>query len=135
MGMGPPSSGALALGQIFGILLENFNLAAYEGPQAADTVHLFTQAMRLAFADRNLYVGDSDFVTVPVEGMLDDTYLTERASRIDIDSDMGTALPGTPPGIFDPSAPQTRTFEGGTSHISIVDQYGNALSMTTTVES
>lgn len=132
-GMGPPSSGALALGQIFGIM-ENFELAG-SNPQDVGVVHLFTQAMRLAFADRNQYVGDSDFVTVPVEGMLDDMYLEERASLINMASDMGTALPGTPPGIYAPAAPQTKTFEGGTSHISIVDQYGNALSMTTTIES
>lgn len=132
-GMGPPSSGALAIGQIFGIL-ENFDFTDM-GPQDVETVHLFTQAMRLAFADRNLYVGDSDFITVPVEGMLNETYLTERASLISETTDMGTAMPGTPPGIYDPAAPQITTFEGGTSHISIVDQFGNAISMTTTVES
>lgn len=133
-GMGPPSSGALAVGQILGIL-DNFNLTKYGGAQAVETVHLFTQAMRLAFADRNLYVGDADFVNVPVEGMLNETYLQERAGMINLTSDMGTALPGIPPGDFDPKAPQERTYEGGTSHISIVDQFGNALSMTTTVES
>ncbi len=68
-------------------------------------------------------------------GMLSESYLLERAELIDPMMDMGTALPGNPPGEYDPSAPQTKTFEGGTSHISIVDQYGNALSMTTTVES
>ena len=131
-GMGPPSSGALALGQIFGVL-ENFELP--ESSDDPDTVHLFTQAMRLAFADRNLYVGDPDFITVPVEGMLNSTYLSERAALIDVAMDMGSATPGAPPGTYDPSAPQMRTYEGGTSHISIVDQYGNAISMTTTVES
>lgn len=67
-GMPPPSSGALAVGQIMGIL-ENFELTS-TGPENVDTVHLFTQAGRLAFADRNLYVGDTDFVDVPVEGMV-----------------------------------------------------------------
>lgn len=134
-GMGPPSSGGIAVGQIMGIL-DNFELTNNEvGPQDVATVHLFTQAMRLAFADRNLYVGDSDFVKVPTEGMLNEAYLMERASMISNKTDMGTAFPGTPPGTFDPSAPQTRSFEDGTSHISIVDQYGNALAMTTTVES
>jgi gamma-glutamyltranspeptidase/glutathione hydrolase len=132
-GMGPPSSGALAVGEILGIL-DNFNVSQY-GPQDIDTEHLFTQAMRVAFADRNQYVGDADFITVPVEGMLDETYLSDRASMITLESDMGTAEPGTPPEEFDPTAPQTRSLEGGTSHVSIVDQYGNALSMTTTVES
>jgi gamma-glutamyltranspeptidase/glutathione hydrolase len=130
-GMGPPSSGALAVGQILGIL-EYFDLGT--DPLDEEFVHLFAQAGRLAFADRNLYVGDTDFVTVPVEGMLDEAYLASRAALI-TDTDMGTASPGTPPGEFDPTAPQPTDTEGGTSHISIVDRYGNALSMTTTIES
>ena len=130
-GMGPPSSGALAVGQILGIL-ENFTL---DGDPLDDTnVHLFTQAGRLAFADRGLYVGDTDFVTVPVEGMLDKDYLAERAALIS-DLDMGSATPGVPPGEFDPTAPDNTAKLSGTSHISIVDRYGNALSMTTTIES
>jgi len=131
-GMGPPSSGALAVGQMLGIL-ENFDLGAL-GPLDVETVHLFAQAGRLAFADRNVYVGDPDFVTVPAEGMLDKTYLATRAALI-TDVDMGTAEPGTPPGKFDPYAPQPPSIEHGTSHVSIVDRWGNALSMTTTVES
>ena len=131
-GMGPPSSGALAVGQILGIL-ENFDLGA-GAPLDVDTVHLFTQAGRLAFADRGLYVGDSDFVTVPVKGMLDKDYLATRAAMI-TDMDMGRADPGMPPGVFDPWAPHNSNKDSGTSHISIVDRYGNALSMTTTIES
>ena len=130
-GMGPPSSGALAVGQILGIL-ENFDLSG--DPLDPGNVHLFAQAGRLAFADRGLYVGDTDFVTVPVAGMLDKTYLAERAALI-TGVDMGTAAPGTPPGEFDPTAPDPTAKLSGTSHISIVDRYGNALSMTTTIES
>ncbi|MGB5743995.1 MAG: gamma-glutamyltransferase [Sedimenticolaceae bacterium] len=130
-GMGPPSSGALAVGQILGIL-EKFSLV--DDPLDEYNVHLFAEAGRLAFADRGLYVGDSDFVTVPVEGMLHKDYLAERADLIG-EMDMGTAEPGTPPGDFDPSAPDSTAKTSGTSHISIVDRYGNALSMTTTVES
>lgn len=131
-GMGPPSSGALAVGQILGIL-ENYDLG--DDPLAVEVVHLFTQAGRLAFADRGLYVGDTDFVTVPVEGMLDKNYLRdERASLIGF-NDMGSALPGDPPGVFDPTAPDPTAKTSGTSHISIVDRFGNALSMTTTIES
>ncbi len=130
-GMGPPSSGALAVGQILGIL-EHFDLG--DDPLGEEFVHLFAQAGRLAFADRGLYVGDTDFVTVPVEGMVDEAYLASRAALI-TDMDMGTAMPGVPPGEFDPSAPQDNDTEGGTSQISIVDRYGNALSMTTTIES
>jgi gamma-glutamyltranspeptidase/glutathione hydrolase len=131
-GMGPPSSGALAVGQILGIL-EHFDIAA-GAPLDVETVHLFAQAGRLAFADRGLYVGDSDFVTVPVEGMLDEDYLASRAALI-TDMDMGRAAPGEPPGDFDPSAPDNSAKDSGTSHVSIVDRYGNALSMTTTIES
>ncbi len=130
-GMGPPSSGALAVGQILGIL-ENFDLG--DDPLDDRAAHLFTQASRLAFADRNLYVGDPDHVTVPTEGMLDEDYLAGRAALV-TDMDMGTAQPGTPPGEFDPTAPQTASTEAGTSHVSIVDRDGNALSVTTTVES
>lgn len=133
-GMGPPSSGGLAVGQMLGIL-SNFDLAQY-GYLDTETVHLFAQAGRLAFADRNIYVGDSDFITVPVEGMLNTAYLFERAALIlDPFQDMGTADPGVPPGDFDPYAPDPTAKNSGTSHISIVDRYGNALSMTTSVES
>lgn len=131
-GMGPPSSGGLAVGQILGIL-ENFGLSKL-GPLDVQSVHLFSQAGRLAFADRNLYVGDTDFVTVPIEGMLDKDYLASRAESI-TDVDMGIAAPGTPPGEFDPRAPDSRAKDSGTSHVSIVDRWGNALSMTTTIES
>jgi len=131
-GMGPPSSGALAVGQILGIL-ENVDLSQ-KSPLDVDSVHLFTQAGRLAFADRGRYVGDPDFVTVPVAGMLDKTYLASRAALI-TDTDIGRAEAGIPPGVFDPLAADPSVNEFGTSHISIVDRYGNALSMTTTVES
>jgi gamma-glutamyltranspeptidase/glutathione hydrolase len=132
-GMGPPSSGGIAVGQILGIMERRSDLIG-ESPLAVDTVHLFAQAGRLAFADRNLYVADTDFVTVPVAGLLDDGYLSDRAALI-TGMDMGTASPGTPPGDFDPAAPDAANTSSGTSHVSIVDRYGNALSMTTTIES
>lgn len=132
-GMGPPSSGGLAVGQILGIIENRPDLMGLT-PLDVDTIHLFTQAGRLAFADRNQYVADSDFVTVPAEGMLDSEYLAERAAMI-TNMDMGTADPGIPPGDFDPSSPDNSTKLSGTSHVSIIDQYGNALSMTTTIES
>ena len=131
-GMGPPSSGAIAVGQILGILRQ-FDLSGFDAV-SVDTAHLFAQASRLAFADRGLYVGDSDFVDVPVAGLLDDEYLEERSLLI-TDMDMGTASPGVPPGVTASAAPDNRAKTTGTSHVSIVDQYGNALSMTTTVES
>jgi len=147
-GMGPPSSGALAVGQILGIIesfgvgesqVEGTDLAStldfdLSEPLNADTVHLFAQAGRLAFADRGRFVGDSDFVTVPVEGMLDKDYLLSRAMMI-TDMDQGAAEAGIPPGVSDPSTPDPSAKNSGTSHISIVDSFGNALSMTTTIES
>jgi gamma-glutamyltranspeptidase/glutathione hydrolase len=130
--MGPPSSGAIAVGQILGIL-ENFDLTGLDILDV-ETVHLFTQAGRLAFADRGKYVADSDFITVPVDGLLDKKYLALRAALI-TGMDMGTAEPGVPDGVFNPYAPDFSAKLSGTSHVSIVDRYGNALSMTTTVES
>ena len=131
-GMGPPSSGAIAVGQILGIL-ENFDLTG--DPLAVENVHLFTQAGRLAFADRGLYVADSDFVDVPVDALLDKAYLKTRADLINLGSDMGSADAGVPPEVLVSAAPYNVAKNSGTSHVSIVDSYGNALSMTTTIES
>jgi gamma-glutamyltranspeptidase/glutathione hydrolase len=131
-GMGPPSSGALAVGQILGIL-ENFDFSGKD-PLNADVVHLFTQANRLAFADRARYVGDPDFIKIPVEGLINKDYLATRAALIN-DTDLGKVQAGIPEGVFDPLTPDNRTKESGTSHVSIIDRYGNALSMTTTIES
>ncbi|KAL7480362.1 hypothetical protein ACHAW6_006056 [Cyclotella cf. meneghiniana] len=132
-GMGPPSSGGLAVGQILGILDKLNRTKKEEGPLSSHNVHLFTQAQRLAFADRNEYVADSDFVQVPVEGMLNDSYLASRSSMI-TDTDMGFASPGDPPGSYEAQYPDLRDKEKGTAQISIIDQYGNALSMTTSIE-
>ena len=79
--MGPPSSGGVTLLQILG-LLEPFNLASLT-PGSVEAVHLISEASRLAFADRNRYLADSDFVSVPVEGLLDPDYLRRRALLID----------------------------------------------------
>lgn len=132
-GMGPPSSGALAVGQILG-LLEPYDLAGL-GPQSADAWRLIGDASRLAFADRGRFVADSDFVPVPVEGMLDKTYLASRAELLAGDSALAEAAPGTPE--FDHSFLQADHFgqeRPSTTHISIIDAYGNALSMTSSVE-
>ena len=130
-GMGPPSSGALTVGQIMG-LLEPFDMAAIgEGVEAR---HLFAEASRLAFADRGLYIGDTDFVDMP-DGLLDDAYLAERSALIDPDTSMGIADPGTPPGWSQALAPDTERPRHGTSHFVILDSHGNAISATTTIES
>ncbi|WP_404404971.1 gamma-glutamyltransferase [Pelagibacterium halotolerans] len=131
-GMGPPSSGGLTVGQILGIL-EPFDLAAIgEGVEAR---HLFAEASRLAFADRGLYMADSDFVDMP-QGLLDKGYLAERSALIDPEASMGVAEPGTPP--WDEAmlwAPDGDRPKAGTSHFVIVDAEGNMISATTTIES
>lgn len=132
-GMGPPSSGGVAVGQILG-LLGHFDLASLD-PSGAEAAHLLAEASRLAFADRNLYLADSDFVRVPVRGLLDPGYLTVRAQGIDRDRATMAPRPGNPPWREGArGAPDAQVSAHGTSHVSIVDAAGNAVSMTTTVE-
>jgi gamma-glutamyltranspeptidase / glutathione hydrolase len=131
-GMGPPSSGALAVGQILG-LLEGYDLSA--GPKDPNVLRLIGDASRLAFADRGRYVADSDYVPVPVQGMLDPSYLAERAKLLAGDDALPEVTPGTP--AFDHAlnwADDMAIELPSTSHISIVDSMGNVASMTTTIE-
>lgn len=131
-GMGPPSSGAIALGQILK-LMEPHDLAAMgAGPEA---VHVLTEASRLAFADRNEYVADADFVPVPVRGLLDEGYLAERGRLIEMTRSLGTAEAGEPPFRREGRLAPSHDTSTGTSHVSIVDADGNAVSLTTTIES
>ena len=131
-GMGPPSSGALTVGQILG-MLDNYDLSSGAGD--ADNWRLIGDASRLAFADRGRYMADSDFVPVPTKGLVDEGYLSQRATALDTDQALTDVAPGLP--AFDHALlwadDQSIEFPS-TSHISIVDQYGNALSMTTTIE-
>jgi gamma-glutamyltranspeptidase/glutathione hydrolase len=131
-GMGPPSSGALAVQQILGIV-ERFDLSRMgPGPQAA---HWIAEAGRLAFADRNLFVGDPAFVDVPASGMIDPAYLGSRANLMSEERSLGTARAGEPPRRrAQLLAPADDQIEYGTSHISIIDGQGDAISMTTTIE-
>jgi len=129
--MGPPSSGGTAVVQILA-MLERFPSAELI-LNTSSGVHLFSQASRLAFADRAAYLGDPGFVPVPVAGLLDRSYLAARSALIDAAHDMGTAQPGH---LSDGKARHQRLHEnGGTSHMSIVDDTGQVVSMTTTVES
>lgn len=131
-GMGPPSSGAVAVGQILG-LLEGYDLSA--GPMDADVRRLIGDASRLAFADRGRYLADSDYVPVPVKGLLDPDYLAERAKLLAGDDALPEVTAGTP--TFDHAliwADHAAIEMPSTSHISIVDSYGNVASMTTTIE-
>ena len=132
-GMGPPSSGALTVGQILG-MLEPFDLAAM-GPESPEAWRLIGDASRLAFADRGRYMADSDFVPVPVEGLVAEDYLEERAELLEGGAALTEVEPGDPE--FDHAllwGDDTSVEMPSTSHISIVDSYGNALSMTTTIE-
>ena len=138
-GFPPPSSGAIAIGQILG-LLQHAPIALkapVQGELNADWLHDYAQASRLAYADRAQYVADPDFIEAPAgdwRSLLDPAYLKLRAQL------MGpTSLKQTPAGIplraqKSAYAPMPDQAEFGTSHISIVDAYGNALAMTTTIE-
>ncbi len=133
-GMGPPSSGAIAVGQILGIL-ENFDLKVL-GADSPLSWHLIAEASKLAFADRNQYAADSDFVLVPVDGLLNPDYLRSRSELIAIDSTIATPVQhGTPPGSSEEQqVSDASSGRSGTSHFSIIDEYGNSVSMTTTIE-
>jgi len=132
-GMPPPTSGGIAVLQILGIL-EPFKLDRLR-PNSAMAVHLISEASKLAFADRNFFVGDSDFVDVPVKGLLSRSYLLKRASLINPAMTKTKAKPGFPARLRttnqitspDQSLPST-------SHLSIVDSEGNVVSMTTSIE-
>lgn len=137
-GMPPPSSGGIAIAQMLGIL-EVKDIRPYppvDGVPDAQAIHLFSEAGRLAYADRNRYVADTDFVPLPGNGiasMLDKTYLAQRASLIG-DKSMGKAMPGTPPGMQVAWGMDNALQRPSTSHLVAVDAFGGGLSMTTSVE-
>ena len=130
-GMGPPSSGAVALQQMLG-MLEDRDLRRM-GP-GAEAAHWFSEAGRLAFADRALYLADPAFISVPVRGLIDRDYIRSRAGLISPERSMGRAKPGDPPNKRAQLLAPSEGIENGTSHISVVDADGNAVAMTTTIE-
>jgi len=132
-GMGPPSSGGLTTLQILG-LVERFDIAS-AGANSLTALHVIAEASRLAFADRALFMADSDFVAVPVAGLLDRTYLAERSALIHLDKSMGKASAGAPPGSSRRAyAMRSREHGTSTSHLSVIDAAGNAVSFTTSIE-
>jgi gamma-glutamyltranspeptidase / glutathione hydrolase len=129
-GMPPPSSGAIAVSQILGMM------RPVSATLNADFLHHYTEASRLAFADRAQYVADPDFVQAPTgnwKSLVAPDYLASRAKLIGEQS-MKVAKPGVPAGAKSAYAPMPDQPEFGTSHISIIDGFGNALAMTTTIE-
>jgi len=131
-GMGPPSSGATT---VFAILkqLERFDMAAL-GPRNPTAWHLIADSMRLAYADRDAYIGDPEFVRVPVPGMTDTRYLASRSVMLSPDHALPPDVPpGTPPG----ARPRTRAPSSevpATTHFVAVDAAGNVASYTSTIE-
>ncbi len=128
-GAGPPSSGAVAVSQVLG-LIEPFDL----GTTPIDAAHIVVEAQRLAFADRGRHLADPDFVAVPVDGLLDDAYLAERRKLIDAKKAQETVSPGTPPNLTRAFGRDHTQEKGGTSHVSVVDGEGDAFSLTTSIE-
>jgi gamma-glutamyltranspeptidase/glutathione hydrolase len=137
-GMPPPSSGGIAVAQMLG-MFETRNmhaLAPANGVPSADAVHLFSEVGRLAYADRDRYAADTDFVPLPGRGvpaLIDKGYLAKRAALVG-DQSMGVATAGHPPGIDVAWGLDNSIEAHSTSHLVVVDDKGAGLSMTTTVE-
>ena len=132
-GMPPPSSGTLAILQMLGIL-EGFPMSDYAA-NSWQAIHLFSEAGRLAFADRDEYIADPDFIVPPIGGMLDAGYMEKRRNQIRWDQSLKKALPGKPERVLAEFSPDSFSEAAGTSHISIMDSWGNAVSLTNTIES
>ncbi|MFA7602260.1 MAG: gamma-glutamyltransferase [Novosphingobium sp.] len=132
-GMGPPSSGATTVQGALG-MLERFDLAAL-GPDSPVAWHLIAEAQRLAYADRERYLADSDFVTVPTAGLVSHAYLAARARLIAPDRAMASAEPGMPPGAPAAQADTLTPDVPSTSHFVVVDRHGAAVTLTSTIES
>ena len=130
--MGPPSSGATTVLAILG-QLERFDMAAL-GPDNPTAWHLFAESQRLAYADRELYLADGDFVSVPVAGLVDPTYLAMRAQLIAPGRRMETVEAGRPSGAVAARADGDEPPENGTSHFAVADRFGNVVSWTSTIE-
>ncbi|MHA6318578.1 gamma-glutamyltransferase [Altererythrobacter sp. CAU 1778] len=132
-GMGPPTSGGIAVLQMLG-QLERFDLSSL-GVDNPATWHLFVESQRLAYADRELYLGDSDFVSVPVAGLIEPTYIAQRSALISAGGSIADPKPGVPAGAVQALADGDEPEEHGTSHIAAVDGTGTMVSYTSTIES
>lgn len=132
-GMGPPSSGALTVLQMLGMLAQHQPAAMQ--PNSREAVHYFSEAGRLAFADRERYVADPAFIDVPVAALLDPRYLDWRGALIDSRLSMGTAQPGDPVRLLQQRGEGQAADVPSTTHLVAVDADGNGVSMTSTIES
>ena len=132
-GMGPPSSGAITVMQMLG-MLQQHELGSMQ-PGSREAVHYFAEAGRLAFADRERYVADPEFVRVPIAAMLDQRYLTWRGALIDARRSMGVAQAGDPIGMLQQRGAGNALDLPSTTHLVAIDAQGNAVSMTSTIES
>ncbi|WP_397475210.1 gamma-glutamyltransferase [Pusillimonas sp.] len=132
-GMPPPSSGGAGILQMLGIL-EQFPMATF-GPTSKEAVHYFSEAGRLAYADRDYYFADPDFVEVPVKSLIDPVYLKARAGLVQPEQSMGTAPPGDPLSRLAELGRDDALEIPSTTHIVAADAEGNVLSMTTSIES
>lgn len=129
--MGPPSSGGITVLMILA-QLERFDMAQL-GKDSPTAWHLFAESSRLAYADRDLYLGDPDFVSVPLKGLLDRGYIARRSALIDPARTMTSIAAGTPPGA--PKRVPAKVQEvAGTTDLAVADGAGNIAEVTTTVE-
>jgi gamma-glutamyltranspeptidase/glutathione hydrolase len=131
--MGPPSSGGVTMLQILS-MLQRFDLATL-GANSTKSVHVIAEASRLAFADRNVYMADPDFIPVPIARLLDPAYLDFRSAEISPFKTRGKRLPGMPGiGAGLNFAPDDTEKGLSTTHLSVIDKDGNAVSMTSSIE-
>ncbi len=130
-GMGPPSSGATTVFQVLG-MLERFDMKAL-GKDDPKAWHLIAEAMMLAYADREKYLGDADFVSVPVAGLIDKGYIASRSALISETTSLPSYAAGTPPGA-EPRTAAISSEVAGTTHFVAADRFGGVATMTSTVE-
>jgi gamma-glutamyltranspeptidase/glutathione hydrolase len=131
-GMGPASAGGITVLQILG-MVERFPLSTW-GKDDPRSWHVIAEAMRLAYADRDKWLGDPDFVSVPITGLIDRDYLKRRSALISMGKTLNAYTPGTPPGAQARTPAPTQP-ESGTSHFVAIDRNGNIAAWTSTIES